>query len=292
MQQRDIELFDAQGFVKISNALPADRVQNMGVCVDACMENAIGAFLQGNPVKDVAYKEGSADVYVTRINRALQLVGAEVLAMMGHPVIVDIATALCGSDAVPIYESVVVRNRGDETPIIWHQDMIYQRHSRIVTLGVQLDTVGNDSALLFIPGSQTKKQDICTLAEQCGYEGNGIVQCSIERGDILLHDAMTVHASQPLVDRQRRRTLYIEFRSAAQAYANTGFSSEWLALRQHLFAEARRMYKRVCAEASAVAEYSADERILVDTIEGMDWRIETGHYCFHSTPLSTTEEAI
>lgn len=280
MEQRDIALFDEQGFLKVGKGIAVENVQKVGACVDAAIHRAIAAYRQGKPFSRFAVTENDNGVYITRINDALRSVGAEVMAIVGHPLIVAIAKALCGGDAIPIYESVVVRTQGDDGVIAWHQDMLHPRESRIVTLGVQLDGAGEDSALLFIAGSHTKAQDVCAIAAQHGYDGDGVVLCPVALGDILLHDVMTVHASKPLRSYPQRRTLYIEFRSAAYALGNPGFSAQWVALRQQLFVAAQQLYTRVHCAGQETVEYTADEEALIDAVYNTVWRIEPGHYCF------------
>lgn len=281
MQQSDIALFDEQGFLKISNGISVDRMQQVAACVDAVLSKAIEVHQRGKTLAGIAMIENGSGVYATRINNALRMVGVDVMAIVGHPLVVATAKALCGEDVIPIYESVVVRNRGDDTAIAWHQDMLHQRESRIVTLGVHVDATGGDSALLFLPGSHTKAQDVCALAQQYGYEGEGVVQCMVAPGDVLLHDVMTVHASQPLRLYPQRRTLYIEFRSAAYALGNPGFSPDWVALRRRLFAVAQQVYRRAHAGAEHGTKYTPDEEELLDAVYDTAWRIEPGHYCFN-----------
>src|SRR5690606_20889257 len=104
----------------VRRAVAPALVAGLGDVVDRTITQALET--PDAPPPGVAVGEREGRYFVSRINNALFFLGAPLLALLGHPAVADAARALCGDDALPVYESVVVKNRGDGHLTAWHQD--------------------------------------------------------------------------------------------------------------------------------------------------------------------------
>jgi ectoine hydroxylase-related dioxygenase (phytanoyl-CoA dioxygenase family) len=119
--------------------------------------------------------------------------------------------------------------------------MLYDRSSRIVTIGIYLtESCAADGGLMVIPGSQHDRRDVAAIVREREAEAIGI---SAAPGDMVVHDTMLVHSSTALRERPRRITLYFEFREAAHVVSNERFSSSCRNARRDL-----QRLERICSE--------------------------------------------
>jgi len=168
---------------------------------------------------------------------------ASVRAWLGSPVLRAWAAALV-EDPVLTQVDLVLRRRGDGHVIAWHQDAVYPRTHRHAALGLALDdTAGGDGDLLVLPGSQRHVQDLCALEDAHGFAPPGLHRIAPRAGDLVIHDAMLVHGSLPLVGLAQRRTLYVYVDSAARLMATEPESAPWMAWRQSLHGGAEAAWK-------------------------------------------------
>ena len=56
----------------------------------------------------------------------------------------------------------------------------------------------------------------------------------MEPGDVLLHNAMVVHGSEPVIGKALRRTVYYEFRAAEEILADGPWDRNWIDRRLRL----------------------------------------------------------
>ena len=171
------------------------------------------------------------------------------LELLGSPMVLAVAESLCGPNFVPTYESMVFKEQGDGEAIPWHQDATHPRTHRIFNYDLYLDhsRVGA-GALRVLPGSQTRKQDVCAVAEQYGWEAPGAVDVEMEPGDVLLHDVMVVHGSARVEGKDLRRTIYYEFRAAEQILSEGPWDGAWIDRRLRLVAPALERYRQAFPE--------------------------------------------
>lgn len=175
------------------------------------------------------------------------------LELLGSPQVLGIAESLCGPDFVPTYESMVVKQPGNGAPVAWHQDAVHPRRHRIVNVDVYLDEAQvGQGALRVVPGSQLRVHDVCQVADDHGWEPPGVVEVGMSPGDVLLHDVMILHGSEPTSGTSSlRRTLYYEFRPAAHVLEEGPWDTSWVEQRQRLVPLALHAHRDTFPEAAA-----------------------------------------
>lgn len=175
-----------------------------------------------NPARKVVY-ENKGQQYVTNLEELCAAADTACLELLGSPFITTIARTICGEDFFPIQEFAVIKNRGDELPVLWHRDMLHEGKGRCFTMGIYLDNADeNDGALQIIPGSHLDKRELCTV---CKDRQQQVIQAPMKAGDVLIHDMMLAHCSAPLHRNPVRRVIYFEFLSAAHVAAEQIYSA-------------------------------------------------------------------
>ena len=139
------------------------------------------------------------------------------LELLGSPEVLGIAESLAGHNMVPTYEAMVFKDRGNGAAVRWHQDATHPRRHRIFNVDIYLDAAWpGQGALRVVSGSQVSKVDVCEIEAKYGWEVPGSLEVRMGPGDVLVHDVMLVHGSEPTVGNALRRTIYYEFRPAEQ----------------------------------------------------------------------------
>ncbi len=235
----DLVAFDGLGFAQEPAALPAALLAALRQEVDALLAGlqpllpATDLLPGPAGVGHVGTPEGRSIIRVDGLDTRPGL--ASVRAWLGSPVLRAWATALV-EDPVLTQVDLVLRRRGDGHVIAWHQDAVYPRTHRHAALGLALDdTAGGDGDLLVLPGSQRQVQDLCALEDAHGFAPPGLARIAPRAGDLVIHDAMLVHGSLPLVERPQRRTLYAYVDSEARLRATEPASAAWVAWRRSLW---------------------------------------------------------
>ncbi|WP_309572951.1 phytanoyl-CoA dioxygenase family protein [Deinococcus sp.] len=167
------------------------------------------------------------------------------LALLGSPEVLGVAESLCGPSFVPTYESLVFKQRGDGEQIPWHQDAVHPRRWRIFNFDLYLDASrAGGGALRVVPGTHRQLLDPCDIRDEYGWDAPGVVQVEMEPGDVLLHDVMVLHGSEPTPGGELRRTVYLEFRAAQQIMHEGPWDAEWVQRRLRLMPLALRAHAR------------------------------------------------
>jgi ectoine hydroxylase-related dioxygenase (phytanoyl-CoA dioxygenase family) len=149
-----------------------------------------------------------------------------------------IARSICGPDFFPIQEFAVIKNAGDNAPVLWHQDMLHERKGDCFTVGIYLDEANcGDGALKVVPGSHLSGEGICTLSK------SPFIEVAMQPGDILVHDMMLAHSSDPIKINAKRRVIYFEFLSAKHVALEKIYSKELVENRTDLLQVALAYYK-------------------------------------------------
>jgi len=243
----DLSAFDREGYAHQPEALPAGLLAELRQDIDALLADLQPRLpateLQPGPA-GVGHVGTPGGRSIIRVDGLDERPGrASVLAFLGSPVFLGWATALVEE---PVFTQVdlVLRRRGDGHVIAWHQDAVYPRTHRHAALGLALDdTVAGDGDLLVVPGSQGRVQDLCALEDRHGFAPPGLHRIAPRAGDLVIHDAMLVHGSLPLVGLAQRRTLYVYVDSAARLMATEPESAPWMAWRQSLHGGAEAAWK-------------------------------------------------
>jgi ectoine hydroxylase-related dioxygenase (phytanoyl-CoA dioxygenase family) len=228
--QEHIQQFKEEGFIVIPNAVPKALLTKLQQFFDALITDP------NYPHKASSFVKGN--YYTTNIDKLMDKDNLACLELLGTPVILELAAALCGPDFFMIQEFGVIKMLGDTTPVLWHQDMLHQRTGTCITMGIYLDAaLEKDGALQVVPKSHLSKADICTLKKE------PFIEVPMQPGDLLIHDMMLAHSSEPLQHNKLRRVLYFEFLPASQALNEQIYTKEIVQNRFHLLQVAIQYHK-------------------------------------------------
>lgn len=79
---------------------------------------------------------------------------------------------------------------GDNTEVLWHQDMLHRHTGNCFTMGIYLDDAdAGDGSLRVVPKSHFSSKSICELKQEPDME------VPVKAGDILVHDMMLANSS-------------------------------------------------------------------------------------------------
>lgn len=230
-----VKQFDEEGYVVLPEKLPAALLEKLRSLFDEQMA------MPGNPHR--VSNTVSGNTYTCNIDHLMHKGNLACLELLGWPLILQTAASICGNDFFLIQEFAVIKMLGDDTPVLWHQDMLHQRTGRCFTMGIYLDDAdADDGALCIIPGSHRSKLPICELRK--GKSAN----LPMKAGQILIHDMMLAHSSGPMQRNQMRRVLYFEFLSLKQVLTEQLYTEELLQNRFQLLQLAIEYYRQLHPE--------------------------------------------
>lgn len=268
--------FKEEGFVKITDCLSIELLKKLQLFIDEVVAD-----------KNDSHKvtiQADDKSYVTNLELLCYKNNLACLELLGTPFLLDIAQAICGADFFAIQEFAVIKNLGDNLPVLWHQDMMHQRSGNCFTVGIYLDDANaGDGALRVIPKSHLSDKTICELVKE------DFIEVPMKAGDILIHDMMLAHSSEPLKMNERRRVIYFEFLSAKQVETEAIYSSELVANRTNLLYVASSYYKMKnplleqfdCKkEAFNYLETEEEIRNTLKEIYFMPIKAKPSNYCF------------
>ncbi len=231
-------MFDAQaheklrqdGFCRLPGLIPPDVLERLRRFFDPLLEP------DWVPRKALAASpEGKV---VTNVGELFNWGDPAALELLALREVMDVATAVCGDDVFVVQEFAVIKNRGDDTPVLWHQDMVHGRSAPCFAMGIYLDDADpGEGALRFVPGSHLMDEPICELALKPA------VEVPAKAGDVIVHDMMAAHSSEPMTGNALRRVIYLEFLSVALALGEDIYPREVVDNRRRLLFAARR-YRR------------------------------------------------
>jgi len=240
LSEQQITQFDQQGFLLIPGAIDRAQVLEMTEGFARVEQSIVKQHGAGHIESDILFDQSITPLSLGRINQLYRYMPNVVLALLRNNAILGAVEALCGDGALPVYESLLYKHLGSSYDVIWHQDMLHPRDSRIVTCGLYLDDASVDEgALQVIPGSQHQPQRFSQAGDAADFDQRA-VPLSVSAGDLLIHDVMVLHDSLPLQAQQQRRTLYMEFRSLAHLQNNPRYPSAWVEQRQQLMSMAQQ----------------------------------------------------
>lgn len=218
----EIASFDENGYLILRQRIPAPMLRRLQDATARLI--AAGKAADGLP-EDYQVRENA----MFRIDYLHDKGEPATLELLGSPAVLGIAESLSGPNFVPTYETVVFKDEGDGAAIEWHQDAVHPRRHRIYNIDVYLDASRKGAgALRVVPGSQRGKVDICELRDGYGWTPPESFEVELDAGDVLIHDVMTVHGSEPTEGKALRRTIYYEFRAAEQILAEGPWEREWV----------------------------------------------------------------
>jgi len=236
LTQQQIEHFNKNGFLKLEQCIGTELLILLQQATNEWIEKALSNDAQGKQVNNTAIVPGKQNTRcVLRINNIHEIGHTVTFELLQHPEIIGAVQSICGVNVITEYESLLVKQEADEQVIPWHQDVVYNRDFRVVTVGVYLDdSTPENGCLKIVPGTQYQKHDICALAQKHGFDSSDIMNVCAMPGDVIIHDAMIVHASDKSRSTNNRRTLYFEFRSVEHIRQEGYRTQNWIKNREHL----------------------------------------------------------
>lgn len=281
------QFFERNGYLILKDCVSADVLGRLQEASEQWLHDVQQLHEQGLFTPDAAIIPGSdGKQHCIRINCVHTKGNTVSLEVLGLPALIAAARSLCGEgEVISTYESLLVKEDGDNQLIPWHQDALYDRSYRVITAGIYLDDSRRDGGcLLVLPGSQHQKQDICAHTERYGYNAADLCAVEVNAGDILLHDAMVVHASAPVTSPVRRRTVYFEFRSAEEQRKDGFQTKEWIEKRLQLQELAARYYSHLHQKPDAELSREFLDAELKRLTERT--RSRAGNFCIENIPTT------
>lgn len=280
-----LDQFKEKGYLKLPDMIPAALLEKLHALFDQLMSET-------NDPADKVIHQNKGKVYVTNLENICNKGNRSCLELLGTPFILSIAEKICGPDFFLIQEFAVNKIKGDELPVLWHQDMFNEQKGLCFTMGIYLDDADEgDGALKVIPGSHLMGKNICELSKL------PYIEVPMKRGDILIHDMMVAHSSEPLRKKELRRVIYFEFLSAAHVAAENIYQPSLVERRSRLHHAAIRYYKELHPEnisfEAPVKSRSEDESLSIEEIlkdiYSAPINARPSAYCFESFLPSTNK---
>jgi len=283
LTSEQLDSFLSEGYCKIPGIIPPTLLKRLRQLFDELM-------YKEEFKEERSYNFANGHNHVTNLENLCHKGNLAALELLGSPFMLEIAAQICGPDFFLIQEFAVIKNAGDELPVLWHQDMMHERTGRCFTVGIYLDEVKeNDGALRVVPGSHLSGKSICALKEE------PFIEVPMQAGDILIHDMMLAHASEPMLQQSIRRVLYFEFLSRKQVLHEKIYTEALINNRTRLLAAAMYYYKNLHPEEKPfVWEYEGAASFLPVTnlphtlkqIYSMPINARVSTYCFeHQTAV-------
>lgn len=224
--------FLKQGYEVFPNLIPKELLEQLRSLFVSLMDT--------DNLTDKVVIENNQVKYVTNLENLCCKGNLSCLVVLGYPSILSIAEQICGEDFFMIQEFAVIKNLGDNLPVLWHQDMKNERKGRCFTMGIYLDDANeDDGALCVIPESHLTDLPICEISE------SAMLQVPVRAGDVLIHDMMLAHKSEPLQKNKLRRVLYFEFLSVTHVRLESIYSENLIERRAKLIPIAIRHYQEI-----------------------------------------------
>lgn len=240
LSAEQVAQFSQLGYLVLPDQLPDELFSPIKTTADKVIEHA---FKLNTASPDFAFTHRYLQPFLNRISNFHLYGGFDSLAILGCPQIVSIAQSLCGENCLPTVDMMILKNKGDDLDLPWHQDLIYQTGKyQVIAVGIYLeDAMAGDGALKLVKNTQHQKQDIDAVKANPPDE---IIEVPAKAGDIVVHDPMLVHWSDGLLSQKQRRTLYYEFRPVAQVVDEAHWPEAIINNRLDLLATAIEVYNQ------------------------------------------------
>ncbi|MFN0175587.1 MAG: phytanoyl-CoA dioxygenase family protein [Saprospiraceae bacterium] len=225
-----LKAFASDGYFALRQAIPSSYLERLQQLTAALVVK------EDDPDCPVHYIDNIR--YVSSLENICNNGSLCALELLGAPLIQDIATSICGPDFFPMQDFVVVKMLGDHYGTVgWHQDMLHKRTGVPFSMGIYLDdAAAGDGALRVVPGSHISGRDICQLQTEPS------IEIPMQAGDILIHDMMLAHSSDPMQHNALRRVLYFVFLPTVQVKNEDLYPASTIETRTRLLNLAKQYY--------------------------------------------------
>jgi phytanoyl-CoA hydroxylase len=163
--------------------------------------------------------------------------------LAAQPRLLRIVEAITGPSFVPTWETLVFKDRIGGPRLPWHRDCAPYDNSvalagagRIVDVGVYLDASSPDNGLRCLPGSNywpVAVADAAIGVLNAAWDAWPGVSVSVEPGDAVLHNVLTLHAA-PETEGSERRVVYYEYRPAEVEIEAGPHDAAFVAVKQRI----------------------------------------------------------
>ncbi len=261
LSREQVQHFDDHGYLILRQWIPPAMLARLRAAGDAWIERGLKATPETDPNHaDFGWKKGPNGRTFYAVGYVHNMGQPASLELLGSPQVLAVVESLTGPNFVPTYESMVFKMTGEGAPIHWHQDAVHPRQYRIFNYDIYFDASRSGAgALKVVPGSQTGKVDVCDFDDNHGWNPPSAIEVEMEPGDVLLHDVMVVHGSEPVVGKALRRTLYYEFRPAEEIVQDGPWDRNWIDRRLRLLPVALRHHAQAFPDAPQFDWHVSDE---------------------------------
>lgn len=270
--------FSEKGYLHLPGRIPAAWLHEM--------RDALQRICTQRPDADNLAVIGGSEgkEYVINANKIIGFGEPVFVQLLGSPLLLSLAEAICGEDFFPVQDFAVIKNLGDNSEVMWHQDVLTNVPGKSFMIGFYLDPADDaNGALRVVPGSHRSGKNICEL-QKMPYD---VLQAGA--GDLLMHDLMTAHSSGLMSSQQQRRVVYFEFMGTACVREHALYSEEFIALRTSLIPAAQAVYAEKFPGAETFGwknpereKYPAPENPMqhIRQVCSSNLRVKAAAYCF------------
>lgn len=265
-----IQTFVREGYLRLPQLIPVHTLEKLRGAADRLCEQA-----KNFPEVVVIQNERNEDCIIG-IEKMAALSEPVFRELLGSPLLLSLAQAICGDDFFPVQDFMVIKTPGDGNSIHWHQDILTRPLSKAVMIGFYLDPSDDQNgALRVIPGSHRSGIPICEL-EKMPY-----TSIDMEAGGVLLHDLMLAHSSGSLTTQQQRRVVYFEFMSASQAIDEQVYPESFVNSRRELLPLASACFaNRNSTEIKQALHETTEAEIRIRELYDLNGKRHAANYCF------------
>ena len=232
-----LDFYQSKGFVHFDSGVSKQLLLKLRNLAKQLEESAKKDYFAGQVSNQYTLCTRASEPRLFRYNNLFFEAPELIIQLLASPMILTIFKDLCGNDCVPMQLDLVFKYAHPHPDIAWHQDAIVSRKHPFLAVGIYLDDAHmDDGCLSFVPGTQSRTQDVFKLSSQYGWDIPNVTQQPVKAGDILVHDVMILHGSKPKRTVGSRRTLYLELSSIKGIQESGNHSHEWIELRKQWMA--------------------------------------------------------
>lgn len=266
IDENHIRHFRENGFVVLKGFVSEALVKALQTASACTIDRALSDYHAGIISSQIAYSSNANPPSVFRINQLLHSDPVFSQALL-QPDLLNGLKAVIGEPIVPMYESLLIKEAGQNSEIGWHWDMKREQSDVIITVGIYLDhSDASQDALCVIPGSHKMPGDICYFEDELAAGRLKAIEVEAEPGDVIIHDVMLAHSSKARTMAGQRKTIYFEFRSLSHVKHNPRFNQAWIGKRTELL------------EHASNNTVPSDD--FISELYALSVNLEAGHYCF------------